>query len=311
MEPIVNICSPKYNSSIDIIKGGLILLVILGHIILGDLDSNIIRFIIYSFHMPIFFFISGYLLNIEKIKNLSNKKFILKYWHRMLKEWTIAWFIYTMGYCIYNGFSIHSVIYNITNPYYHLWYVPSIFISIVLVRIILKNIENKIVSFLTLFCLGIFLYNITNYYDIGQAYNCRLLIFLILGIISQSTFKNIKGKYFEYSLIYLLLIIGIFYYFSSATYFYRTYVQMPLCILLSILIFYPLIEMKKLHQNQLEWLGRNSLSIYLWHVLPIIILKKLIEDNTLIYYIASFTILLIFLLFVYSKSERKTNLISH
>lgn len=53
-------------SDLDVFKGILIILMVLGHVIQtiispDDFDNNIVFKVIYSFHMPAFFFISGYL----------------------------------------------------------------------------------------------------------------------------------------------------------------------------------------------------------------------------------------------------------
>lgn len=56
----------KQKHSVDIVKGGIIA-VMLGHIFLGSAEESIPRYLIYAFHMPLFFFVSGYLLNIEKL----------------------------------------------------------------------------------------------------------------------------------------------------------------------------------------------------------------------------------------------------
>ena len=39
------------NYSIDTVKGFLILCVIIGHVLLGSLEQNVFRYVIYSFHM--------------------------------------------------------------------------------------------------------------------------------------------------------------------------------------------------------------------------------------------------------------------
>ena len=54
------------NRMLDSLKGFAIFLVVLGHVIQtvfapDSYDSNVIFKIIYSFHMPLFIFISGYL----------------------------------------------------------------------------------------------------------------------------------------------------------------------------------------------------------------------------------------------------------
>lgn len=61
------------NRSVDAIKGVLIFTVVLGHMLLGTLDNNPVRFLIYSFHMPAFFFISGYCVRQEQAETDSNK----------------------------------------------------------------------------------------------------------------------------------------------------------------------------------------------------------------------------------------------
>lgn len=85
----------KWNYSIDVVKGILILLVILGHVILGTIQNNFIRFFIYTFHMPMFLFISGYLVNLNKLRLYSYSGLIKHYASRMLSWWLLAWYIFT------------------------------------------------------------------------------------------------------------------------------------------------------------------------------------------------------------------------
>lgn len=76
----------KRNEKIDFLKGVAIFLVVYGHIIQyciknkGDFFLNLVFKIIYSFHMPLFMIISGYLFyntlqNNKQIKQLIYKKF--------------------------------------------------------------------------------------------------------------------------------------------------------------------------------------------------------------------------------------------
>ena len=53
---------------IDVAKGIGILLVVYGHVInSGSLESlSVVSQVIYSFHMPLFFFVTGYLLGLRK-----------------------------------------------------------------------------------------------------------------------------------------------------------------------------------------------------------------------------------------------------
>lgn len=61
--------------AIDIAKGIGILLVIFGHICTGTDETYSVKIMIYSFHMPLFFLISGYCFNNAKYD--SFKKFLV------------------------------------------------------------------------------------------------------------------------------------------------------------------------------------------------------------------------------------------
>ena len=66
---------------IDLLRAIATICVVIGHIIqfrVKDVDSNLIFRLIYSFHMPLFFFISGYLTpNIIYINWIKNRFFRL------------------------------------------------------------------------------------------------------------------------------------------------------------------------------------------------------------------------------------------
>jgi len=64
--------------NIDLFKGTLILLVILGHMIPEAIDDSLWRTIIYSFHMPLFIGISGFLFNADKMVKFNFLQLISK-----------------------------------------------------------------------------------------------------------------------------------------------------------------------------------------------------------------------------------------
>lgn len=183
------------NHSVDAVKGVLIFLVVVGHVLLGTLDEKILRYVIYSFHMPAFFFVSGYLLNVEKLQNQKYTEMFGKYWHRMLFEWLIAWVIYT-AFAIHNDFNIKSFAHSIVSPYYHLWFVPSLFMMISMVWVLARIIDDKILRLSLLMTFGILFFNLQNTdFKFSSAVNCACLSFLTLGIIAKGYVKlfNIRG----------------------------------------------------------------------------------------------------------------------
>jgi fucose 4-O-acetylase-like acetyltransferase len=119
----------NYNQTADFVKGFLIILVVIGHVLLGRFMESPLRYFIYSFHMPLFFFVGGYLVHIPKLARQNWKDLLGKYWHRMLAQWLVAWIIYTL-LINYKELSIKLLIMNLIGPYFHLWYVPTFFLMI-------------------------------------------------------------------------------------------------------------------------------------------------------------------------------------
>lgn len=285
-------------SSIDYIKGCLIFTVIVGHVLLGSLDANLFRYIIYSFHMPAFIFMSGYLLNIEKIRLLRIDQLFGKYWQRMLLPWVIAWVVYT-AIDVYGKLSLDAVLNNVITPFYHLWYIPSLFMMITIVWIAFRHFNSeKTITLLLLFLVGILLFNLSNTsYSIGSAWNCRMLPFFILGIASKRLLTNIsKSGGVISTLVFLAVVISVNLVMGQTALFFRTYIMLPLAAFLCTFGLLPMIQNTLLHNKVLEYWGRQSLHIYLWHVLPILVLKQVFAGNEIAYYSASFTLIVLFAL---------------
>lgn len=275
------------NRSVDTLKGLLILTVVLGHVLLGSLDENPIRYLIYSFHMPAFFFISGYLLNVDKLRESSYRSICIKYWHRMLKPWGIAWCIYTICNCG-NDFCLKSIIHQIYAPYYHLWFVPSLFLSILLTSFVFHKIKAEVICIIILFLLGILAFNINvSDYKIPGFISCHLISFLLLGVLARRlpTINAIGGGIIAIFILIILLIDNLV---DIKFETYMTYFQLPLCMCLCIWGFLPILQKRQWKSRQLQFWGRYSLEIYLWHVLPILVLKKFINNNDILYYASSF-----------------------
>ncbi|MCT8547172.1 acyltransferase family protein [Glaesserella parasuis] len=126
------------NIYFDATKGFLIILVILGHVILGSLNENTLRYIIYFFHMPLFLAVTGYFIS-QKTISLSVKEILGKYKKRLIIPFIIAFVIYTNKGLI----DIQSYLY----PYYHLWYIPAIILFVLYTKFVLFLYKiNKIIS---------------------------------------------------------------------------------------------------------------------------------------------------------------------
>ena len=129
----------------DNIKFILIILVVLGHI-LEEISTTgfmgVIRSVIYSFHMPLFVFISGYFSRMSKRKT-----------ERAFAEYLIPFFIFNTIYtmAIQGVFKV-----NIFLPQYAFWYLLSLFFWNISIDYIYKFKPIIIVSFILGIYCGLF-----------------------------------------------------------------------------------------------------------------------------------------------------------
>ncbi|MDN5200189.1 acyltransferase [Fulvivirgaceae bacterium BMA10] len=131
--------SKSYFPGIDVIKGCLILQVVLTH----SLGGNNFSFLMYSYHMPLFLSISGFLIKQDRLRKLSFGDLVRKYLYRLIIPWIIAFLFYnTIVYfddIINFRFDIIAVLKAIVYPYYHLWFIPALLFMIFCLWVIERN----------------------------------------------------------------------------------------------------------------------------------------------------------------------------
>ena len=111
------------NEKIDVLKGIAILLVVIGHSVCEVYDSktfntNIIFKFCYSFHMPLFFYISGYLVG---MKDVYTNEWI----KRKFKTLMIPYFFWTLVH-IFIGYNVNIMYAFFVTPIY--WYLINLFL---------------------------------------------------------------------------------------------------------------------------------------------------------------------------------------
>lgn len=127
---------------LDILKGLLIILVILGH---SNMNYSIVK-IIYSFHMPLFFMISGYLLDINKIESLM--EWIKSKWKKYLLPY--ACFLCLNSLLNFSNRGGENVLKDILKGMYGgsvangvYWFITNLFFGIIIYLFVEKKIEKN------------------------------------------------------------------------------------------------------------------------------------------------------------------------
>ena len=140
---------------IDTAKGVCMLLIMLGHCAVRECHDPLIVWV-YSFHTTTFFIITGFLIIHTAEYERTIQDSLIKNAKRLLIPYYSFQLIYSVFYCIWNGFSnlrwllIDIAILNAWD--YATWFLPVLFISKIAMLFLYRNTQNiKIVGIVVLF----------------------------------------------------------------------------------------------------------------------------------------------------------------
>lgn len=256
---------------IDYVKGIAILFVVLGHIY-----NNSAKLWIYSFHMPLFFMISGYLLEYNKIYNRQFKNILIS----KLKSLVIPFYIYsiinTFILLCLNNFSKKIFIENIIRILTlqgkgGIWFLYCLFFAEVIYVSLRKIVKNKFVENLIIVILFIiaFFMNSANLLLVIIARVFIALGFLCIGNYVINNINKYNINWIFIVIIFVLTIIGarlngVIDLFSLTLGRYKI-LYIILSILGSILIISICKKFEGFNLNLLKYFGMNSLIIMITH----------------------------------------------
>ena len=197
---------------IDMMKGFAMTLVILGHI---SYTPYSLKILIYIFHIPLFFFLSGFTLNVKKYNNF------ISFFIKKFKNIMIPYFLLNMGVFIFKSIILQpegilkiDILYFIKaliladrlHIYYQLWFLPSLFLSELVSYFIVKFSNDFKKWTLSFFFLLILCYlgrqaYLNDYYLIWSLDTVPYAtIFILSGYIVKSNIHNVsrllKKRYF-------------------------------------------------------------------------------------------------------------------
>lgn len=183
------------NESIDIIKGVLIILVLLGHsisLVYGEsCVDNIVFKIIYSFHMPLFVFVSGYLFQKslqKKFKDLLGQK-IKRLIVPLLTASTILVIInwFSKSNFIFNTKDLKTIVLNVHRIYTTYWFLICVFV-LSLIAYIYCHARIGLRICILLLWVGLFLiYDLLPFYPLKNCQILRLSLIFCLGFVLGNT----------------------------------------------------------------------------------------------------------------------------
>lgn len=204
------------DKQLDNIKGLLIILVVFGHALellrVNSLLSNYIYNFIYSFHMPVFIFLSGYLAkNVSKGRENAFKQYFIPF----LLFNSIWNFIQVITTSMISIPVDSPVAFSFLNPGWALWYILAMFIWKSLLPDLLK-IKN---IFRVVLVVGI-LSRLFSEFNVFLSLS-RLLVFTpyFVGgfLFSKESLERVRNSRLSISIILLLISLAFNYFFLFHT----------------------------------------------------------------------------------------------
>ena len=273
----------KYYDWVDYAKGIGIILVVYGHVARGIFNAGmmsdehlfrVVDSIIYSFHMPLFFFLAG-LFFVGSIKKRGEGGLIINKVDTIIYPY-IVWSLIQggIGYTL-NGItnfstSIQDVYSLLWQPHDQFWFLYALFLIFVIYTLIYRFIPNVIMLFILsvlLYLFQDFLYSpwgiMNSIYKFG-VYFCAGILF------SKYMTINIKiSPIWSISAVILFVLAQTFYH-SYLKLTYLSYNGLMLMLLALASIFTVVIVSQVLAQkgsNLIRTIGSYSLQIYLVHII--------------------------------------------
>jgi fucose 4-O-acetylase-like acetyltransferase len=139
--------STRHDPGPDQLKGILMVLVIFGHTFWQGVGDSWTKWMIYGFHMPMFLFLSGYMISMARFGTRPWGELLRHYWKRMIAAWlvvSVLWLAVQEPDAFDSVRSFVEVL--VLRPSFHLWYVPMLFLSVLLLRLLGRPLGRSVVA---------------------------------------------------------------------------------------------------------------------------------------------------------------------
>lgn len=270
---------------LDMARGVSVMLVALGHIYKNR--SNLVRIWLYSFHIPIFFIISGYLAKHSDYDKYSIKELIKKKFRTLIIPYVSFSVISAIFYIFFSYIKGEDVLWTTKDMFYRIvtfrglcatWFLFCLFGCEILFFILKKTIKNKYVFNIVL--IALFVFSLLGLFPEDNIMCIPLRIFTALGFYALGYYGyNIKIKIKRENIfIFCLLAVNIIMtIYNGHVELYLLIYNNPFIYVINSVVgsMFIILLCKKLKVNRIiNYFGKNSIVILVTHF---ILVSALIE----------------------------------
>lgn len=315
----------KREEWIDFAKGIAILLVVIGHVNLGFLQANMfqpqqelmkyLHFTIFSFHMPLFFMISGYLYaKTWKINDLKDYKYNIT---KKIINLGIPYIVFSilqgfikiiMSKSVNGEITINDIVKIPIKPFNQFWYIYALIGIFIFVALLDLAVRNNFIVCGILFVGIVFIYYLK--FPIPMInYIFNYSLYFYLGKIIYNYNAILKSKILLIASIIIYMVLNGFD-FHNMDIKFNVYNELFIGILLAATgSYFILFITRNLKKNKTVcYLGKMSFQIYLLHIIfgsgIRVVLIKMHINNIVIHYIVGITLGIIAPILIYKVASK-------
>lgn len=207
--------------NLQIIRGGATILVIVGHITTIS-GNSIASDIVYFFHMPLFFILSGFLFGMKEMNHLSTWENVNEFLRKKLISLGLPYLFFSIAYIIFNSVlremihvhtdvKISDLLTFIYRPVAHYWYLWALIFMFICTSFVVKIMNKQPQYLLSVFgivCTIIWCMCDLSAFGILNSC-CKNMVFFIVGIFlgshHQKILYSIRKIYLPISIIATVL----------------------------------------------------------------------------------------------------------
>jgi len=318
---------------VDIARAFAIIFIVLGHTLVHSTNCGLIFKLLYSFHVVLFFIISGYTYKIKENENFRD--FIKNKFVRIIIPYFVWALLFLIPYMILgqtvgssigtnSSFELKTQLINVLygngnasslKQNSSLWFLPALFSIEIIYYFVIKLINKFPKAKVAILIPMVSISYITNTFlniNLPWGINTALVIgiFFYIGYLLKEYNLFNKDKLFKSKYIIPILIIGLlsFYFNSTVSCIDYDYGSLTLAILsgicLSLVVIYISYIIKE--NRVLEYVGRNTMGILIFHKIIILIfqtklgvISSLLKDSN-IFIELSLSIVIVIISIVFS-----------
>jgi len=253
-------------SGIDLFRGALVLLVVLGHFAELTQRRHFLTWFGFGFRMPLFIGLTGYLFNLEHARSLTPIALLRKYYSRLILPWIAAC---AVALAITSSLGWFSPVYAIVRPPYHLWFVPVMLAFMLAAQACRCSPAAMLAAAIPLSIGAMYLFGVGHYVVQFGAWmpDRRYFIYPIYFALGVWVAQRRVTTSRDYLLLMVALVglvwwAWLYHHPSTAA---EAAAELLLCV--PLIVLFPRLRGVAFDVPLVRAIGRDSLFFYLWHPL--------------------------------------------